>query len=393
MARAAHRGQPHRRSRADRDGRRAAASPRAARRARRAHRRLLFGAGVLGASLLGGDDAPSGATPRCRPSPAPRPPTSAPLDPRDLRDAKDSVVPVRVRGRRPRGSGTGFVIDKGGDDRHERARRRGRQPGAGALRATRAPTSTREVARHRRLLRSRRAARRLVRHAEPAPAAARGLRQRPASATSPLAIGYPLGLDRTASASAGSSPGLGRSIEAPNSFSIDKVIQTDAAINPGNSGGPLLDSAGRVIGVNSAIAHRGGGGGSVGIGFAVPSNTVRQVVPRLERRRADRARVPRRADAREPRPGPARTSPASRRGAPGRRRRRAGRRRHRRRRRRAGRRARGHQRGDREPQARRRGRHRGPARAATSETLQRDARHAPRDRAGHGPSSGHAREP
>jgi putative serine protease PepD len=58
-------------------------------------------------------------------------------------------------------------------------------------------------------------------------------------------------------------------------------VQTDAAINPGNSGGPLLDAAGRVIGVNSQIATTGGGGGSVGIGFAVPSNTVRQVVPRL----------------------------------------------------------------------------------------------------------------
>ncbi len=94
-----------------------------------------------------------------------------------------------------------------------------------------------------------------------------------------LAIGYPLGLDRTATS--GIISGIGRRIEAPNGFSIDKVIQTDAPINPGNSGGPLLDAAGRVIGVNSQIATAGGGGGNVGIGFAVPSDTVRQVVPRL----------------------------------------------------------------------------------------------------------------
>ncbi len=114
-----------------------------------------------------------------------------------------------------------------------------------------------------------------------------------------LAIGYPLGINRSASASAGIVSGLGRSIDAQNQFSIEKVIQTDAAINPGNSGGPLLDSLGRVIGVNTAILTAGGGG-SVGVGFAVPSNTMRQVVPRLERGRDDRARVPRREDRREP---------------------------------------------------------------------------------------------
>jgi putative serine protease PepD len=101
-----------------------------------------------------------------------------------------------------------------------------------------------------------------------------------------IAIGYPLGLDRTATA--GIVSGLGRSIEAPNGFSIDEVIQTDAPINPGNSGGPLLDAAGRVIGVNSQIATTGGGGGSVGIGFAVPSETVSRVVPRLQRGQAIR---------------------------------------------------------------------------------------------------------
>jgi putative serine protease PepD len=95
-----------------------------------------------------------------------------------------------------------------------------------------------------------------------------------------IAIGFPLGLDKTATA--GIVSGLGREIKAPNGFTIDEVIQTDAPINPGNSGGPLLDDRGRVIGVNSQIATAGSNG-NVGIGFAVPSNTVREVVPRLER--------------------------------------------------------------------------------------------------------------
>src|SRR4051794_30808438 len=96
-----------------------------------------------------------------------------------------------------------------------------------------------------------------------------------------VAIGNPFGLDRTATA--GIVSGLRRHIPAPNGARIDQVIQTDAPINPGNSGGPLLDVRARVIGVNSQIATRGQtGNGNVGIGFAVPSNTVRQVVPRLK---------------------------------------------------------------------------------------------------------------
>jgi putative serine protease PepD len=96
-----------------------------------------------------------------------------------------------------------------------------------------------------------------------------------------IAIGNPFGLDRTATE--GIVSGIGRSITAPNGFSIDEVIQTDAPINPGNSGGPLLDETGRVMGVNSQIATAGNSQGNVGIGFAVPSNTVREVVPRLEK--------------------------------------------------------------------------------------------------------------
>src|SRR3954471_15448278 len=96
-----------------------------------------------------------------------------------------------------------------------------------------------------------------------------------------IAIGNPFGLDRTATE--GIVSGLGREIKAPNGFQIDAVIQTDAPINPGNSGGPLLNDAAEVIGVNSQIATAGGSGGSLGIGFAVPSNTARRAVPQLER--------------------------------------------------------------------------------------------------------------
>ena len=94
-----------------------------------------------------------------------------------------------------------------------------------------------------------------------------------------VAIGNPLGLDRTATA--GIVSGLGREITAPNGFQIDEVIQTDAPINPGNSGGPLLDARGRVIGVNAQIATAGARG-NIGIGFAVPANTLRDVLPQLQ---------------------------------------------------------------------------------------------------------------
>src|ERR687896_1644336 len=84
---------------------------------------------------------------------------------------------------------------------------------------------------------------------------------------------------------------LGRVIEAPNQFSIDEVIQTDASINSGNSGGPLLNASGRVIGVNTAIATGSDfERGNVGIGFAVPINTVKDVAAELiDDGRVDRA--------------------------------------------------------------------------------------------------------
>jgi putative serine protease PepD len=92
-----------------------------------------------------------------------------------------------------------------------------------------------------------------------------------------VAIGSPFGLEGTVTT--GIVSALNRTIDAPNDFTISGAIQTDAAINHGNSGGPLLDSAGRVIGINSQIASDSGG--NDGIGFAVPSNVVRSVAEQL----------------------------------------------------------------------------------------------------------------
>ena len=93
-----------------------------------------------------------------------------------------------------------------------------------------------------------------------------------------VAIGNPFGLNRTVTS--GIVSALQRQIKAPNGFTISNVIQTDAAINPGNSGGPLIDANGQVIGITSQIESPNGGG-NVGIGFAVPINTVRQVAQQL----------------------------------------------------------------------------------------------------------------
>ena len=92
-----------------------------------------------------------------------------------------------------------------------------------------------------------------------------------------LAIGNPFGLDT--SLTTGVVSAIGREIEATQNRTIRNVIQTDAAINPGNSGGPLLDSSGRLIGVNTAIYSPNGA--SAGIGFAIPVDTVKKIVPEL----------------------------------------------------------------------------------------------------------------
>jgi putative serine protease PepD len=92
-----------------------------------------------------------------------------------------------------------------------------------------------------------------------------------------LAIGNPFGLQRTLTTGIVSS--LGRTIRSEVGTLIEDVIQTDAAINPGNSGGPLLNSDGEIVGINSAIISPTGG--SVGIGFAIPVNAAKRVVPEL----------------------------------------------------------------------------------------------------------------
>jgi S1-C subfamily serine protease len=95
-----------------------------------------------------------------------------------------------------------------------------------------------------------------------------------------VAIGNPFGLDRTVTS--GIVSALQRQIQAPNGFSISHVIQTDAAINPGNSGGPLIAADGSVIGINSQIETGGSGRGNIGIGFAIPINTAREVAKQIE---------------------------------------------------------------------------------------------------------------
>src|SRR6185503_7243965 len=94
-----------------------------------------------------------------------------------------------------------------------------------------------------------------------------------------VAIGNPYGLDHTLTTGVVSA--LGRSVQSPAGVSIRNMVQTDAAINPGNSGGPLLDSSGRLIGMNTAIFSQSGS--SAGIGFAVPATLIARIVPQLIR--------------------------------------------------------------------------------------------------------------
>ncbi|HYB22728.1 MAG TPA: trypsin-like peptidase domain-containing protein [Solirubrobacteraceae bacterium] len=95
------------------------------------------------------------------------------------------------------------------------------------------------------------------------------------------AIGNPFDLERTLTT--GVISALQREITAPNGFTINNVLQTDAPINPGNSGGPLLNTQGEVIGINSQIETGGSGDGSVGIGFSIPINTAKAEISQLEK--------------------------------------------------------------------------------------------------------------
>ena len=108
-----------------------------------------------------------------------------------------------------------------------------------------------------------------------------------------IAIGNPFGLDHTVTT--GIVSALGRQVPGPSGLTIRDMIQTDAAINPGNSGGPLLDSAGELIGMNTAIYSKSGS--SAGIGFAVPVSTILRVVPQIIRTgHVERTTLPMRLD-------------------------------------------------------------------------------------------------
>ena len=143
-----------------------------------------------------------------------------------------------------------------------------------------------------------------------------------------VAIGSPFSLPETTTTGIVSQ--TGRSIQAPNGFQIPDAIQTDAAINPGNSGGPLLDANGHVLGLNDQIETNnqtaGGEGSSSGVGFAIPSNTVKQVATTIIaghkvaarlRRRLPRQRptTARRSPPRHRRTAPTRSRPGHRRPA------------------------------------------------------------------------------
>ncbi|HEV2058278.1 MAG TPA: trypsin-like peptidase domain-containing protein [Solirubrobacteraceae bacterium] len=239
---------------------------------------VLFATGILGAKLLLDDDASSGSLAALPAAPGGVAPDARSRAVREVyASASPSVVFVRSREGAGLASGTGFVVGADGtivtnahvvgDAKDVQVRFEDNGPGVDA--EVLGTDASSDIA--------------VLRvdpsdagNAKPLPLADSDSVQVGDLA---VAIGYPLGLDRTATV--GIVSGVGRDIRAPNGFSIDKVIQTDAPINPGNSGGPLLDAAGRVIGITSQIATTGAGGGSVGIGFAVPSNTVRQVVPRL----------------------------------------------------------------------------------------------------------------
>ena len=238
---------------------------------------VLFGGGILASNLLGGDGS-SGSVAALPAAPGAAAPDARSRTIRDVyARASPSVVFVRSQDGSGSSSGTGFVIDPNGTivtNAHvvsgaSRVQVRFDDNGSGIDAEVLGSDQSSDLAVLRVDASRTQGMKPLVL------ADSDGVKVGDLA----IAIGYPLGLDRTVTA--GIISGVGRDIKAPNGFSIDKVIQTDAPINPGNSGGPLLDGAGRVIGVNSQIATAGGSGGNVGIGFAVPSNTVRQIVPRL----------------------------------------------------------------------------------------------------------------
>jgi putative serine protease PepD len=242
----------------------------------------VVAAGVMaGAGALGGDDEPAATTaapPAATQAPGGADGEQGAAAQTDVGRIYEQASPATVSIRAGRGTGTGFLVDAKGlivtnahvvaraeevqirfgpDEARIDARVIGRDPGADLALLRIAQDEVPEGVEPLELADS----------------------DRVGVGETVVAIGNPFGLPRTATV--GIVSALGRTITAPNGFSIPGAVQTDAAINPGNSGGPLLDSRARVIGVNSQIQTTSGV--FAGIGFAVPSNTVRDVVPVLER--------------------------------------------------------------------------------------------------------------
>jgi S1-C subfamily serine protease len=234
------------------------------------------GAALAGAVVLGAFDDPAPTTTVVEASPVPVAAEGERLTPGEIyRRASSGVVQVTTSGARGGGLGSGFVIDQQGHivtNFHV-------IDGADAIEVSFSNKDTLDAT--------------LV-GSDPSTDLALLRVDTGAAALTPLlladsdrvqvgdpvvAIGNPFGLERTVTA--GIVSALQRAVSAPNGYTIDQVIQTDAPINPGNSGGPLLDGSGQVIGVNSQIETAGGSSGNVGIGFAVPSNTVKTIVAQL----------------------------------------------------------------------------------------------------------------
>jgi putative serine protease PepD len=199
--------------------------------------------------------------------------TSGALTVNDIyRHAKQGVVDIVASGSSGRAEGSGFVIDSNGDivtSNHVIA-------GAGAIQVKFAD-GTSMTARLVGADPSTDLA--VIRVAAPAKLSPLSLADSSKAqvGSGVIAIGSPYGL--TGSVTVGVISALGRTIQSPRGTAIAGAVQTDAPINPGNSGGPLLDTAGRVIGVNSQIES--GSGDNSGVGFAIPSNTVQRVVHQL----------------------------------------------------------------------------------------------------------------
>jgi len=235
------------------------------------------GAAVVAVAGEGGTTVTTIESPRPAPVPAA---ANGALDAAQVyAQAKDSVASISARSAQGQATGSGFVISSQGlivTNAHvvEGATAVTVKVGGGAILP--ATVVGRDESTDLALVRVRDASGRSLR---PLPLASSGALQ---VGDATYAIGSPFGLASTLTSGVVSA--LDRSIDAPNGFSIDHVIQTDAPINPGNSGGPLLDDHGRVIGVNSQILTATGSSqsGNVGIGFAIPSSTVRAIVAQLE---------------------------------------------------------------------------------------------------------------